>query len=103
MGQYISPDPLNLEGGLNPYGYVDNPVNFVDPFGLAGKDCGNALEQESRLAKQDRVRRHTSSSAEYPKHTRARTQEEAMGLSSKGGQLNIGMRVSVVGKQQVIR
>ncbi|WP_193756857.1 hypothetical protein [Xenorhabdus sp. KJ12.1] len=20
--------------GLNPYGYVDNPVNFVDPLGL---------------------------------------------------------------------
>ncbi|WP_416777451.1 toxin C-terminal domain-containing protein [Xenorhabdus budapestensis] len=33
--QYISPDPIGLLGGLNPYGYVDNPVNFVDPFGLA--------------------------------------------------------------------
>ncbi|WP_083446723.1 MULTISPECIES: RHS repeat-associated core domain-containing protein [Xenorhabdus] len=35
-GQYISPDPLNLEGGLNPYGYVHNPSKWVDPYGLAG-------------------------------------------------------------------
>ncbi len=34
-GQYISPDPIGLEGGLNPYGYVHCPVGWVDPFGLA--------------------------------------------------------------------
>nr|WP_275366857.1 RHS repeat-associated core domain-containing protein [Xenorhabdus bovienii] len=38
-GQYISPDPIGLLGGLNPYGYVHNPTEWVDPFGLAGKDC----------------------------------------------------------------
>ncbi|MEQ4670434.1 RHS repeat-associated core domain-containing protein, partial [Providencia manganoxydans] len=35
-GQYISPDPIGLLGGLNPYGYVHDPVGWVDPFGLAG-------------------------------------------------------------------
>ncbi|WP_231854427.1 RNase A-like domain-containing protein [Xenorhabdus doucetiae] len=34
--QYISADPLNLAGGFNPYGYVDNPLSWVDPFGLCG-------------------------------------------------------------------
>ncbi|WP_319927888.1 RHS repeat-associated core domain-containing protein [Xenorhabdus littoralis] len=34
-GQYLTPDPLNLHGGFNPYGYVHNPVRFVDPFGLS--------------------------------------------------------------------
>ncbi|MGO2681683.1 MAG: RHS repeat-associated core domain-containing protein [Proteus vulgaris] len=35
-GQYISPDPIGLLGGFNPYGYVHCPVGWVDPFGLSG-------------------------------------------------------------------
>uniref|UniRef100_UPI0023ED77F6 RHS repeat-associated core domain-containing protein n=1 Tax=Photorhabdus aegyptia TaxID=2805098 RepID=UPI0023ED77F6 len=35
-GQYLSPDPLNLSGGINPYGYVHDPVNWIDPLGLTG-------------------------------------------------------------------
>ncbi|HGN9136336.1 TPA: RHS repeat-associated core domain-containing protein, partial [Providencia stuartii] len=33
-GQYISPDPIGLLGGLNPYGYVHCPTKYIDPFGL---------------------------------------------------------------------
>ncbi|WP_211283555.1 HNH endonuclease, partial [Xenorhabdus budapestensis] len=32
-------DPLGLAGGLNPYGYVHNPVGWVDPWGLNGTDA----------------------------------------------------------------
>ncbi|WP_340608146.1 RHS repeat domain-containing protein [Xenorhabdus bharatensis] len=35
-GQYISPDPIGLLGGVNPYGYVHNPTNRIDPLGLSG-------------------------------------------------------------------
>ncbi|MEX6232414.1 RHS repeat domain-containing protein [Providencia hangzhouensis] len=42
-GQYISPDPIGLLGGFNPYGYVHCPTGFVDPFGLAG-DCCDKLK-----------------------------------------------------------
>ncbi|MGJ0635961.1 RHS repeat-associated core domain-containing protein [Xenorhabdus bovienii] len=35
-GQYISPDPIGLQGGFNPYSYVHNPTKWVDPYGLAG-------------------------------------------------------------------
>ncbi|HAT7594038.1 TPA: hypothetical protein JAW44_003825, partial [Citrobacter werkmanii] len=33
-GQYVSPDPIGLDGGLNPYGYVNNPLKYIDPLGL---------------------------------------------------------------------
>jgi RHS repeat-associated protein len=34
-GVWTTPDPIDIVGGLNLYGYVSsNPVNFVDPWGL---------------------------------------------------------------------
>ncbi|WMV72369.1 RHS repeat-associated core domain-containing protein [Xenorhabdus griffiniae] len=48
-GQYISPDPIGLLGGVNPYAYVHNPVNFIDPFGLT--DCPASLTREQRQAR----------------------------------------------------
>ncbi|MEZ2577536.1 RHS repeat-associated core domain-containing protein [Buttiauxella ferragutiae] len=33
-GQYISADPIGLAGGVNPYGYVSNPLKWLDPLGL---------------------------------------------------------------------
>ncbi|MET8043353.1 HNH/endonuclease VII fold putative polymorphic toxin [Micromonospora sp. NPDC005215] len=34
-GRYQSPDPLGLVPAANPYAYVDNPTDLIDPFGLA--------------------------------------------------------------------
>jgi RHS repeat-associated protein len=35
-GQYISKDPIGLQGGIQLYGYVHNTNAWVDPFGLGG-------------------------------------------------------------------
>ncbi|CDH07160.1 putative Rhs family protein [Xenorhabdus bovienii str. oregonense] len=38
---YLTPDPLGLLGGTNPYAYVHNPTGWVDPLGLVG--CSTKL------------------------------------------------------------
>ncbi len=47
-GQYLSPDPIGLLGGLNPYGYVHCPTGYIDPFGLACCPYISALNTEER-------------------------------------------------------
>lgn len=37
-GQYLCADPIGLRGGLNPYGYVGNPLKYIDPLGLCKAD-----------------------------------------------------------------
>ena len=34
-GQYLSSDPIGMAGGLRPQAYVQNPLEWVDPLGLA--------------------------------------------------------------------
>ena len=34
VGRYISPDPIGLMGGLNPYVYGPNAFSWIDPMGL---------------------------------------------------------------------
>lgn len=36
IGQYCSPDPIGIAGGLRPQGYVHNPGEWCDPLGLSG-------------------------------------------------------------------
>jgi RHS repeat-associated protein len=42
VGRFISEDPIGFNGGsINVYSYTDNnPVNFIDPLGLASKGGG---------------------------------------------------------------
>jgi len=40
IGRFTSPDPLCFAAGTNLYRYAPNPVNWVDPFGLAFASVG---------------------------------------------------------------
>ncbi|WP_230845687.1 RHS repeat-associated core domain-containing protein, partial [Yersinia pseudotuberculosis] len=40
--------PIGLAGGLNPYGYVHNPVSFIDPLGLC-KALGESTGEYSAI------------------------------------------------------
>jgi RHS repeat-associated protein len=46
LGRYLTPDPIKLAGGLNPYQYTRNPTGWVDPLGLA--DCRVGMGARSR-------------------------------------------------------
>ncbi|MBS9781624.1 MAG: RHS domain-containing protein [Gammaproteobacteria bacterium] len=37
--QYLSSDPIGLAGGIRPQSYVADPVNWIDPLGLAKEGC----------------------------------------------------------------
>ncbi|AHE72488.1 hypothetical protein M942_04125 [Enterobacter ludwigii] len=53
-GQYLSSDPIGLAGGIRPQGYVHNPLEWIDPFGLS--KCppqGNSRNGAFRAAKRD--------------------------------------------------
>nr|WP_261804217.1 RHS repeat-associated core domain-containing protein [Serratia marcescens] len=54
LGQYLSPDPIGLAGGIRPQGYVHNPLEWIDPLGLAGCNAQFKSRNEAfRAAKRD--------------------------------------------------
>ncbi|WP_338804603.1 hypothetical protein WDV76_04405 [Xenorhabdus griffiniae] len=73
---------MGLLGGFNPYGYVHNPTNWIDPFGLAGENCGKPLEYHERKALRTDVYNAQRPGAYHGvKHTQAKSAEQAKSLS----------------------
>jgi RHS repeat-associated protein len=49
-GLFISPDPSGLDGGLRPFGYVPNPIGWIDPLGLLPQNARQELRQLGPLS-----------------------------------------------------
>lgn len=47
IGRYVSQDPIGILGGENLYRYTFNPINWVDPFGLA--PCPSRMVGRTRI------------------------------------------------------
>jgi RHS repeat-associated protein len=44
IGRYLRADPIGIAGGVNLYAYVlNNPLNYIDPYGLISGGAGSAL------------------------------------------------------------
>ena len=48
-GQYLSSDPIGMLGGLRPQAYVHNPMEWMDPLGLAGHNSADARKLAKNL------------------------------------------------------
>ncbi|WP_261859403.1 RHS repeat-associated core domain-containing protein [Vibrio gazogenes] len=57
-GQYLSPDPIGFAGGLRPQGYVDNPMEWVDPLGLTSCQLSKAMEDNGTPRPKDSAAHH---------------------------------------------
>ena len=55
IGRFVSQDPIGLDGGLNIYVYVKNPVQWVDPSGLDSKWVRNWKDRYGELAAEHEV------------------------------------------------
>nr|WP_278644103.1 RHS repeat-associated core domain-containing protein [Burkholderia lata] len=67
---FVSKDPIGLEGGLNVFQYVPNPIEWIDPLGLArlslpGSRKGKDFTRSGKEAvKADNIRNHGSLTCE---------------------------------------
>ena len=49
-GGYLSKDPIGLKGGLEPYGYVRDPLGETDVFGLSCSSDADKLRENMEAA-----------------------------------------------------
>jgi RHS repeat-associated protein len=96
ISHYVSPDPIRLEGGLNPRWYGPNPHTRMDPLGLAL--CRAKPRMEDGNAKQGWRHideRHISGTAKGghgdlmpPTTTRAQVEAAAEKMVEKGNRVS---------------
>lgn len=50
-GRFTQQDPVGLVGGINPYRYAPNPLNWIDPLGLCKTKCELTAQRQEQLKK----------------------------------------------------
>ncbi|NHI07788.1 RHS repeat-associated core domain protein [Streptomyces sp. KO7888] len=98
-GRYLTPDPLGLAPQPNHYGYVPNPLLFVDPLGLA-----RMRDKKGRYASDpDAPATRHNRSSEYPHEYWDSTHEDMVTRFTDEGRTAGGWPVDPVTKQRIPR
>ncbi|WP_036770935.1 RHS repeat-associated core domain-containing protein [Photorhabdus australis] len=93
---YLSPDPLGLAGGVNPYSYVHNPTGWIDPLGLAGCPSTGARSssQMSRVERQARINKLAEANAYRRLQEMQNATPRAHFLDKHGAQTSLGDQIA---------
>ncbi|WP_420787720.1 RHS repeat domain-containing protein [Shewanella chilikensis] len=89
--QYLSPDPIGLAGGTRPQAYVHNPLEWVDPLGLAGCELAKPGE-DLYVGTYNQVRGANIKSGLNPTHTPHHAIQNAVSPTTHGRGITINMR-----------
>jgi len=111
-GRYMEPDPIGLEGGLNPFVYSNNdPINKVDPSGLGWKKLIGSLfddilaplgrEAVKRLSQNSSKEAAKQTTSNQVKNTAAKVEKDVPKTTSKDVAENVTKRPSGFRKQTV--
>ncbi len=65
IGRYHEKDPIRFKGGINPYSYVTNPVNWIDRWGLKPGDKYQTQDAAATTALDDIIKTSISEDLEY--------------------------------------
>ena len=76
-GRFVSKDPIGLEGGVNLHQYAPNPLEWIDPLGLAGnranRRAGQVLQQQQSASGGHAYSRHGAHTTMADQEHRAKT------------------------------
>jgi RHS repeat-associated protein len=97
-GLYLSTDPIGLDGGLRTHGYVHDPMQWVDPLGLAGCSkkaivVGEGMGRVNKAVKDLRsqginVKKYQTWKKNWPNDRRLTPSEEATALARNNRWIN---------------
>ncbi|MFB7979388.1 putative T7SS-secreted protein [Streptomyces vinaceus] len=94
--RYLSPDPIGLDGGPNHYWYGPNPLEWVDPLGLAlcrakpRMENGNPKQGWQHIDERHISGNHSSGHGDLmpPTTTRQQVEEAAQKILEKGNRVS---------------
>ncbi|WP_165373323.1 RHS repeat-associated core domain-containing protein [Sorangium cellulosum] len=84
-GRFVSSDPIGLDGGTNGWTYANNPIGWIDAYGLISADHDRIAHGGYYTRKAKRRAAHTGTLANYTKHKKARGCAEAATMSANNG------------------